>query len=646
MDHRSAAHECDRRPAARYAKLVETRSECYTDRPDHGYENTFIDAPETPAHQFAVKALKRAVFGTPAPDDTNNASKKLQKKPSPDLALPKVPTFALPKEDAAPVSPSKLPGGILMTPGTASRGRKSVKFGAHVVDNEGKRGNAGRSGVPSDCPGKFPSPWTPGTELKAEPGSEQKPRTKLTAALMDARTTTQPRSGQKTKARDDSDITMDLGAPRSDSGKYWKEQYDLYAARSEREVKKLISKQQLAKNYAMKKDGEVTELITKLGEERKRHRRREQELEEQNKDFQERLRKALGEQTASGIEITALKNRIATLEKSLASNSSDLPEPKSSSPFEIFEDSSKRAKALQTEQDKVSDASYLSQKIRPVSIGKENSPPKPRTLRRQTMPEPSSLPQLSLSTTPRMGADAGEVSTILGRSSRAARRENEPITQRPSLQSPERASISTLSIRKRERSRDNIPRSPVQIAPSSPPLPQPSPDPWMDPDQSSIAVLDKMALPIGGGGGSGSYSRPSRPARNRRQGASKPTFNLSKATTQPGQVRETADRAAPVSAKHSIEKPERTLMTSETVEKHPTKPARSQDVAKPPETEKAKTASIPADRARLDASKTVTGGAEEVPQAKRSKVPDERKSKAAQRIAERKKRKAEEGQRE
>ncbi|KAJ4353740.1 uncharacterized protein N0V89_005470 [Didymosphaeria variabile] len=498
-------------------------------QPDHGYENTFIDAPETPAHQFAVKALKRAVFGTPAVDDTNNAGKRLQKKQSPDLATSKVPVIAAPKEDAPPVSPSKLPGGILMTPGTANKGRKSVKFGAHVVDNEGRRGNAGRSGMPSDCPGKFPSPWTPGTELKPTADSEQKPRTKLTAALMDARTTTQPRSGQKPKARDDSDITMDLGAPRSDSGKYWKEQYEEYTARSEKEVKKLIAKQQLAKNYAMKKDGEVTELFTKLEQERKRFRRREQELEQQNKDYQERLRQAMAEKLSAGIEITALKNRIATLEKSLTATSSDLQEVKSSSSFQIFEDTGKNSEALRAEQDRLADASYLSQKVRVVSIGKENSPPKPRHVRRQTMPEPSSsVPQASLSVTPRLGVAAGDVSTILGRPPRIAAHEAAPAAISASaLKSAEPASTSSLSIRKHNVSQQNPPpKSPAPAAPSSP-LPQPSPDPWMmGADESSIAPYDRLALPVGGG--SGSHSRPTRPMHTRRH---EPSKSISQAPT-------------------------------------------------------------------------------------------------------------------
>ncbi|KAJ4302942.1 hypothetical protein N0V90_001833 [Kalmusia sp. IMI 367209] len=491
-------------------------------QPDHGHESTFIDVPETPAHQFAVKALKRAVFGTPAPDDANNAGRKLQKKNSPDLANTKLPTIVAPKEDAPPLSPSKQPGGILMTPGTANKGRKSVSFGAHVVDNEGKRGNPGRSGIPNDCPGKFPSPWTPGTELKSATDSEQKPRTKLTAALMDARTTTQPRSGQKPKARDDSDITIDMGAPRSDSGKYWKEQYDDYRERSEKEMKKLISKQQLAKNYAKKKDGEVTELVTKLEQERKRYRRREQELEQQNKDFQERLRQAMADKLSAGIEVTALKNRIATLETSIPATSSELQGNKSSSPFQIFEDSSKNAEVSQAEQERALDASYLSQKVRVVSIGKENSPPKPRHVRRQTMPEPSSLPQVSLSATSRLGTEAGQVSTILGRTPRAIVCEAEPVANRISAPPQEHAPTPVLAVRKTDPSHQNLqPKSPAPALPSSP-LPQPSPDPWMmDANESSVGPMDKMALPIAGGGEVRGYSRPTRPVHTRRHGVAK-----------------------------------------------------------------------------------------------------------------------------
>jgi hypothetical protein len=590
------------------------------------------------------------VFGTPAPEDANNAGRKLQKKQSPDLAASKVPVMAAPKEDAPPLSPSKMPGGILMTPGTANKGRKSVSFGAHVLDNEGKRANPGRSGIPTDCPGKFPSPWTPGAELKSTTDSEQKPRTKLTAALMDARTTTQPRSGHKPKARDDSDITMDLGAPRSDSGKYWKEQYEEYTKRSEKEVKKLIAKQQLAKNYAQKKDGEVTELVTKLEQERKRFRRREQELEQQNKDYQERLRQAMAEKLSNGIEITALKNRIATLEKPLTATSAELHEAKSSSPFEIFEDTNKNSKALRVEEERLADASYLSQKVRVVSIGKENSPPKPSHIRRQIMPDPSPVPQASLlSATPRLGVAVGEVSTILGRSPRAAVREAQPATNPSSVPKvAEPASTSVLGIRKHDVSQMNQqPKSPARVAPSSP-LPQPSPDPWMmGADQSSIAPMDKMAFPLGGGGGGGaSYSKPSRPLRSRRHGSSK---SVSQALL--------VERARPSHRTEdtftSNSKPEAQIAKDASLEKLAPVNAKIENTQAPPKATvestttarkdgDVKSSSSSSTDPKFDLSKITSHHAEGSSQVKKERgeaLPVDRKEEARRRLAERKQKK-------
>ncbi|KAF1957341.1 hypothetical protein CC80DRAFT_443497 [Byssothecium circinans] len=481
-------------------------------QPDAGYENTIIDAPETPAHQFAVKAFKHALFGTPAPEDLHAASKRRQKKQSPDALRANVPEIVPPKDSSAPASPSKQPAGIMKTPVTANKTRKSVSFGTHVVDNEGKRGNASKSGIPNNCPGKFPSPWTPGTELKVGVDSEQKPRTKLTEALLDARTTTQPKSGQKPKARDDSDITMDMGAPRSESGKYWKEQYESYAERSEKETKKLVAKQQLAKNYARKKDGEVTELITKLEGERKRYRRREHELEQKNKDYQERLRQAMAENVSASVEITALKNRIATLEKSIIIPSSDIQESKTS--IRIYEDASKVAVNSPNELDVGPEVSYLSTKSRIPASGKENSPPKPRHVRRQTLQDATTRTATPFDARPRLGANEGDISTIIARSPHARRASHS--TARPTPVSHQ-SEPSTLSVRKPEPRLENVPPVSQPKVLHSSPLPQgsPGPDLWMDNSESGIAPQDRMALPISTGGPS--YARPSRPTQPSRR---------------------------------------------------------------------------------------------------------------------------------
>jgi len=471
---------------------------------ENDYESTFIEPPETPAHQFAVKAFKHAIFGTPAPEDADDASKKSARKAKVDAANARAFVLPAPRENAPPVSPSKQPGGILMTPGTASKGRKQVSFGSQVVDNEGKRGNISRSGIPSDCPGKFPSPWTPGTQLKLDPESEQRPRTRLTEALLDARTTTQPKSGQKPKARDDSDITIDLGAPRSESGKYWKEQYESYAEKSEKEMKKVIAKQQLAKKFAMKKDSEVTELVTKLEQERKRYKQRETELEQQNKDLQERLRKAVAENMSSSMEIASLKTRLAVLEGSNSAASSKAPQNKT--PFEIYEDGAKETSRPPLRGLDLDHEISFAPSNSMASSTKENTSPRSRRARRGTIPDTLNRPILPS----RLGTAEGEASIILGKSPRAQPRPFETTLEKALASTQQdKSPKSPLKIRRPEPTKENhMPGSTAAIQPSSP-LPMPSSprdDPWMDiNDNSTIAPMDKMAMPISTGQ---PYTRP------------------------------------------------------------------------------------------------------------------------------------------
>ncbi|KAJ4358919.1 hypothetical protein N0V95_002625 [Ascochyta clinopodiicola] len=454
------------------------------------YESTFIDPPETPAHQFAVKAFKHALFGTPAPEDLNHATRKFEARAKVALANAKSTELPVPKDNDLSQSPSKRVGGILMTPGTATKGRKTVSFGSQIEDNEGKRSGINRSGIPNDCPGKFPSPWTPGTELRLDSASEKRPRTKLTEALLDARTATQPKSGQKLKARDDSDITLDLGAPRSESGKYWKEQYESYAERSEREMKKVVAKQQLAKKFAMKKDSEVTELATKLEQERKRFRSRERELEQQNKDYQERLRQAMAENTSTSIEAAALRSRIAALESTETVTATSAG---AKLDFSIYEDTSKEASRLRKQPESMAEAPTVPLLSMPSS-GKENSSPsKSRRRSRQTLPDTTSRPS-----GPLLRTAEGEASIILAKSPVASIESLKPSLDPHQSSRPARSPLST---RKASPAKENVgPSSPVAVLPSSPlPMPSPDlPDPWMNMDESSIPQLDKRAMPTAG----------------------------------------------------------------------------------------------------------------------------------------------------
>ncbi|KAL1608862.1 hypothetical protein SLS59_002053 [Nothophoma quercina] len=590
------------------------------------YESTFIDPPETPAHQFAVKAFKHAIFGTPAPEDLNNATRKFETKAKIAAVNAKFTELPAPKDDELSQSPAKRAVGILMTPGTASKGRKTVSFGSQIEDNEGKTSGINRSGIPNDCPGKFPSPWTPGTEWKVDPGSDKRPRTRLTEALLDARTTTQPKPGQKPKARDDSDITMDLGAPRSDSGKYWKEQYENYSERSEKEMKKLVAKQQLAKKFAMKKDSEVMELATKLEQERKRFRSRERDLEQQNKDYQERLRQALAENTSTSMENAALKSRIAAYEKTAVA---PVTTAEAKPDFSIHEDTSKEAIRLQRASDAITEASFAPS-LSMASSGKENNiPPRSRRTRRQTMPDTAS----HLKGPPRLGTGAGEASIILGKSPALPVETSKPSSEPPQSTRPSR---TPLSIRRSSPAKRDVgPSSPVPIIPSSPlPMPSPDlPDPWMNMDESSIPQLDKRAMPTAGS----PYTNPAwiPPVKKHRtsKSASQNT-NLESQT-----IRRQMEK---VDAKSDTMKTESQTSGKSKVKLEAQLAALSSKPSKKQEAEKPKTApavSSPTgpkfDLSRITAHHA--GGSAKVKQDRAEMLPVDRKTEARRRLEERKK---------
>jgi len=214
----------------------------------------------------------------------------------PQLARPKSAgdAAALRKREDVPepiASPTK---GILMTPGTAAARRKTVTFGAHVVDNaKDKMKEESKTGLPNDCPGKFPSPWVqPAEKVESAdtPSERKRGRSKLTEELHKARDESAKKKAAEAEIRQPEDQDYeDAGEPDSESGRYWKKEYDVYRANTTREVKKLVAKQRAAKSYARDKDLQCTELSDQLRQERKKVERLESrtaELEAQLKAFQ------------------------------------------------------------------------------------------------------------------------------------------------------------------------------------------------------------------------------------------------------------------------------------------------------------------------------------------------------------------------
>jgi Cut12 conserved domain len=290
-----------------------------------------MDAPETPAHLFAVRAFKQALFGTPPPvarfvpkmngatfqsipqidvkSDEAHATARIRRKPETTT------------QQTLNSSPTK-PTGILMTPGTAAGRRKQVKFGEKVVDNEGKRNKYSTSGLPDDCPGKFPSPWTPKvmpasssqdtgktvTASSSSIGNDTRLESKFKEALKQSTHQKPQPVSISSRVKDDSDITADIQLPSSASGRYWKEQYETYATRSEAELNRLIAKHRIAKDYAKMKDEEVTALRAQSELDRSKRQDRETSLEKQIKDLRERLRGAMAENARMSTELSLLRS--------------------------------------------------------------------------------------------------------------------------------------------------------------------------------------------------------------------------------------------------------------------------------------------------------------------------------------------------
>jgi len=218
---------------------------------------------------------------------------------------------ALPEPMASPTK------GILMTPGTAAAKRKTVTFGDSVLDNDDKR--PPRSGLPDDCPGKFPSPWTKSgtSDVKGDQAIDaKKGKSKLTEALEQARdeSAKKTRSGKEVNGGDDNGLLYDVAEPKSESGRYWKTQYDIYRQNTQREVRKLVTKQKSAKSFAKEKDFQCTALADELRQEKRkveRLERRTADLEAQLKELQRKLQMSHG--SAQKVEQANIRSHPAPL---------------------------------------------------------------------------------------------------------------------------------------------------------------------------------------------------------------------------------------------------------------------------------------------------------------------------------------------
>ena len=270
---------------------------------------TLLDeAPETPAHLFAVRAFKTAIFGTPRRDQDDREEEEevvktgegdavrvddesegagtvdVKSSPGKKNTVSSSTTAQLGENvrlDPLP-SPAK---GILLTPGTGTAKKKTVSFrpskeSAPLRDSTGKKASGLVNGISGEKVFER-------TKDSARP-NRQSALTKTLIQLSTKRnlqgsgvpvpedTAKEPGSlivpesdpcpGQSIVSGFDlsGDQTVDLSQPRSRSGRHWKAEFDQYHKRSNREIRKILQYGQNVKSFALKKDYEASQLGEKL----------------------------------------------------------------------------------------------------------------------------------------------------------------------------------------------------------------------------------------------------------------------------------------------------------------------------------------------------------------------------------------------
>lgn len=260
------------------------------------------DAPATPAPVFAARAFKHLIWGTPAPEEMAKQRGHLRRTASEsDEKTMKTPPRRSTSEGTkkgylTEPSPAKRPG-ILLTPGTGGLRRKTVSWeGKEDAEMAVLKFDAKTAATPRDVPGRYPSPWTAKKELvvEDEPEKTRSTKNKKTSTTDNLRPSPRRRSSAPESTLDET--TIDMSAPRSTSGTYWKSEYETYSSKSTAEMRKLAKKEQLAKKYARHRDEEAAQLAEAL----KREQQRARKLEEKVADYVAQLKVAVKQYEADG----------------------------------------------------------------------------------------------------------------------------------------------------------------------------------------------------------------------------------------------------------------------------------------------------------------------------------------------------------
>uniref|UniRef100_A0A093V4Y7 EH domain-containing and endocytosis protein 1 n=1 Tax=Talaromyces marneffei PM1 TaxID=1077442 RepID=A0A093V4Y7_TALMA len=315
-------------------------------------DSVVMEPPQTPGPVFAIRAFKSAIWGTPAGEESENdrpattgspEKPMLRKRNTMPQTIPTASlqqqTFGKPVSDSTnqlSMSPTK---SILVTPGTISNRRKTVSFGETAIHGDSERSKGlSRSNSASISPASsVTSQW-----MSSQSDGKPRPRSRLTQSLLDAKEQsaeepskqtkstrteesskgTGPASDTRTSLTEKRDDTMDLEDPQSQSGQYWKTEFENYRKRTNLEISKLIQYRSSARSYARKKDVEAMRLREELRKEEEKvvnMERRVTELassmmNEKVDHERERLVQDLTRQTALAVQY---KHKVDNLRKTL-----------------------------------------------------------------------------------------------------------------------------------------------------------------------------------------------------------------------------------------------------------------------------------------------------------------------------------------
>ncbi|KAL6875427.1 spindle pole body formation-associated domain-containing protein [Trichoderma longibrachiatum] len=257
-------------------------------------DTTLLEQPDTPAPVFAARSLKSALFGTPIRDAQRSSRDRKAAKSASVTAEHGLDT---------PLKPP--PPGILLTPGTGTSRPKRVSFNNHEL--------ATTKTISPNNEGPAVGKRTRLSDVLEKARRKSTTNVSKTIAPQIVKDETDEEDWEE-EEHDDlgdfgaNDVTLDLNEPRSQSGIYWKEEFEKYHLEARAEMEKLLKYKKHLKSYAEEKDLEAMHLAQKLKEEQEKVAVMEKKLAESANQV---ASKRKGE-TSEGLTTFADSNALVT----------------------------------------------------------------------------------------------------------------------------------------------------------------------------------------------------------------------------------------------------------------------------------------------------------------------------------------------